>query len=403
MTEREICAELERCGQGHLLARLGDWNEAEREEFFARAATVDFSKLDPSRPPRKTGRIAPIEPLTLPQIARDAARYRTVGEEVIRAGGLACVLLAGGQGTRLGSDGPKGMFDIGVSRPLYIFEILIGNLLGVCRRAGGYPLLFVMTSEKNDLATRTFLQEHRFFGYPEGRVRFFVQEASPCTDFEGRVLLEGRGKLALSPNGNGGWYSALLRAGFESDLAGVEWFNVFSVDNVLQRIADPVFLGATVLSGKSCGAKGLKKSCPEEKVGVLCLEDGLPTVIEYFELDGELARLRDGAGELVYGFGVTLNYLFRADRLKEAVSKGLPLHVVRKKIPFLGEDGKLVLPAEENGCKYETLIVDLVRNMGDCLPFEIVREREFAPVKNRTGTDSVETARELLRYNGVEL
>ena len=232
-----------------------------------------------------------------------------------------------------------------------------------------------------------------------------MEYIAPSTDLEGKIILEARGKLALSPNGNGGWYSSLVRAELLRDelLSAAEWFNVFAVDNVLQRIADPVFLGATISSGRRCGAKVVRKTCPEERVGVLCLRGGKPDVVEYYEIDPATAALKDGRGGLLYPYGVILNYLFRADSLGEMLSCEFPLHKAKKRVPYLGENGETVIPDKENAYKSETLILDMVRLAGSCLPFEVEREREFAPVKNRTGTDSAESARELLKRNGVEL
>ena len=314
-------------------------------------------------------------------------------------------MLAGGQGTRLGSDAPKGAYDIGLTRPLYIFGQLIGNLKEVTLSCGASVPLLIMTSEKNDAETRRFFEEHGFFGYPREDVFFFRQAMAPCADLSGKLLLEEKGKLALSPNGNGGWYASLERAGLAAQMEarGVEWYNVFAVDNVLQRICDPVFLGATIASGKASGAKVVRKAEPHERVGVLCLEDGLPSVVEYYELSEEMPNLRGADGNLVYSFGVILNYLFRADTLKAIADKRLPLHAAKKKIPYLAPDGTFVKPETENGYKFETLILDMIRYAGTCLPFEVVREREFAPIKNKTGTDSVDTARALLQKNGVEL
>ena len=172
--------------------------------------------------------------------------------QAVHDGKVAALMLAGGQGTRLGFDGPKGTLDIGVARPLYIYECLIRNLLEVCTACGAYVPLYIMTSDKTDRMTRAFLKEHGCFGYPEEKVRFFLQDMAPATDFEGRLLLEGRGALALSPNGNGGCFSSLRRAGLmeEAKQSGVEWINVFAVDNVLQRIADPVFVGGDAFIGR---------------------------------------------------------------------------------------------------------------------------------------------------------
>ncbi len=397
---------LEEHGQEHLLRFYEELPEEEKREFERQIGAVDWQILDLMRHPEDLsgrGRIAPTPFLTVSEIRRDRERYLEAGREAIRLGKVAAVLLAGGQGTRLGSDAPKGAFDLGVTRPLYIFELLIRNLLDVVRDCGVYVPLLIMTSEKNDIATREFFARHGNFGYPQEYLRFFRQDMAPSVSFEGKLFLEEKGRLALSPNGNGGWYASLLRADILKDFPAVEWFNVFSVDNVLQRIADPVFVGATILSGRNCGAKGVRKAYPGEKVGVLCLEDGLPSVIEYYEMSAENRDLVGADGEPVYSFGVTLNYLFRAEKLKEISGRRIPVHVVRKKIPYLNGAGERVVPERENGYKFETLILDMVRLMESCLPFEIVREREFAPVKNRTGADSVETARELLIYNGVEL
>ena len=171
----------------------------------------------------------------------------------------------------------------------------------------------------------------------------------------------------------------------------------------MQRIADPAFVGAAILSGKKCVAKVVRKARPDEKVGVLCLRDGLPDVIEYYELSDELANLKDKDGNLLYSFGVILNYLLNAETLKKIADKKIPLHVVKKKVEYLDGDGNKIKPQSENAYKFETLILDMVRLSESCLPFEVEREREFAPVKNLTGVDSVDTARVLLQKNGVKL
>ena len=392
--------------QEHILRWFEELSISQKADFTRQIESVDWKTVELWKCPDEVlggGKVEPIDVLTVEKIEQKRSEYFEIGRKVVKAGKVAAVMLAGGQGTRLGSDAPKGMFNIGITRPLYIFEQQIKNLLEACEECGGYAPLFIMTSEKNDTATRSFLKEHNYFGYPEEQVRFFVQEMAPSVDFQGKLLLEEKGRLALSPNGNGGWYSSLLRAKILDDFPEIEWFNAFSVDNVLQRIADPVFVGATIASGKMSGSKGVRKAYPEEKVGVLCLQGGLPSVIEYYDLDAERANLRDEQGNLVYSFGVTLNYLFRADKLKEIAEKHIPVHIVKKKVPYLDERGELISPETENGYKFETLILDMVRLMETCLPFEIVREKEFAPVKNKTGVDSVDTARELLRKNGVEL
>ena len=356
---------------------------------------MDWSYLDLiHQKKQERGTFEPLGATEISEIKQREDEFRKAGLEAIRACKVGAILLAGGQGTRLGFDKAKGMFNIGVNRTLYIFEQLIANLMNVTNEAGAWVPLYIMTSDKNDAQTRAFFEEHNYFGYNKGYVKFFVQEMVPAVDFEGNVLREAEDSLAMSPNGNGGWYKSMLRAGLDQDIRdkGVEWLNVFAVDNVLQRIADPVFVGATILSGRVCGSKVVRKVSPHERVGAMCLENGKPSIVEYYELTDEMAEARDEKGTLLYGFGVILNYLFRVDKLNAIAESKLPLHI-----------GQMCKPEEPNAYKFETLILDMVYMMDNCLAFEVEREKEFAPVKNATGTDSVESARELLKKNGIAI
>lgn len=398
----EIRALLKEKGQEHLLRYYDELNEAERRILLDEIAAIDWSIFEERG--AAGGEITPIGGLSLAEISARRGQFEEVGISALRAGKLCAVLLAGGQGTRLGIEGPKGAYDIGITRPVYIFQRLIENLLGVCKTAGVFVPLYIMTSDLNDHETQRFLAEHDYFGYPAQEIRFFRQDMAPSTDLNGKILLADKGHLVLSSNGNGGWFSSLCRAGLlqETKARGVEWFNVFAVDNVLQRIADPVFLGATILSKKNSGAKVVMKTDPHERVGVLCLRGGVPDIVEYYELTEEMANARDRDGKLLYGQGVILNYLFRVSKLEEVAANPIPVHRVKKKVPYF--DGtNTVIPKQPNAYKYETLILDMVRLMESDLPFEVVRAREFAPIKNLTGEDSVETARALLLQNGIEL
>ncbi len=393
-------------GQSHILNGFEELTPTEQKNFTKQIMDIDWDMLEVWKHPDDLsgqGRVEPIGGLSLKEIAAHREEYFSLGAEAIKKGKVACVLLAGGQGTRLGSDAPKGIYDIGISHPLYIFEMQIMNLLEVCAACDAYVPLLIMTSDKNDAITREFLREHAYFGYPESYIRFFEQDMSPSVGFTGKLLLEAKGKLALSPNGNGGWYSSMKRAGADRDFPDIEWYNTYGVDNVLQRSADPVFVGAVIASGMNSGAKVVRKTAPDEKVGVLCLEDKKPSVIEYYEMTEEMANMKGEDDNLSYAFGVILNYLFSAKKLGQIAQERIPVHVVKKKIPYIDEDGNFVKPEAENGYKFETLILDMVRLMDSCLPFEVEREREFAPIKNREGVDSVETARALLRKNGVRL
>ncbi len=403
---------LKKYGQEHLLRYVEELDKNEKEALILQIEDADFSLLDELKsrengdnPNAGGGTISPLGALELEEIEKKKEEFEKIGLETIRQGKVAALLLGGGQGTRLGFDGPKGTFNFGITREYYIFQAQIETMLSVCEKAGAHFPLFIMTSDKNDDTTRAFLKEKNYFGYPEEKVFFFRQDMAPSCDFNGKIYLEEKHKLSLSPNGNGGWFKSLVKSGLDKKMKemGVEWVNVFSVDNVLQKICDPVFIGATVLSGQNAGAKVVSKAYPGEKVGALCLKDGLPTIVEYYEMSEEQAAETDDNGKLKYRFGVILNYLFSLKRMYEIVDGKMPLHIVKKKIPYLNENGEYVKPTTENGYKFEYLATDTVRDMISCLSFEVDREKEFAPIKNPKGIDSVVSARELMQKNGFTI
>ena len=407
MTREEAINLLEEKGQSHVMRGFDDLTEEQQKGLLAQIEAVDWKVIELAGKQSKIplGELSPLGAVEVSEIEKREGEFREAGLTAIREGKVAALLLAGGMGTRLGLDKPKGELNVGINRTLYIFQCLINNLMDVTREAGATVPLYIMTSEKNNDETIRFFEEHDYFCYPKEDVAFFVQEMAAAVDYDGKLLLEAPGRLATSPNGNGGWFSSLVKAGLLSDIhqRGVEWINIFAVDNVLQRIADPLFIGATILNGKVSGSKVVRKVDAYEKMGVLCLEDGRPSVVEYYEMSKDMAESTDEAGNLRYAFGVILNYLFRVDKLEEIVERELPVHVVEKKIPYLAEDGTLVKPEKPNGYKFETLVVDMIRMMDNNLPFEVVREREFAPIKNLHGVDSLDSARELLQKNGIEL
>lgn len=405
MTAKE---RLQQYGQEHLYRYYDELDALEKADLDLQIGTLDFSVLENLKKksePVKRGKISPLLAMDLNEIEMNRAKYDEIGTKAIQEGKVGAVLLAGGMGTRLGSNDPKGMYNIGINRELFIFECLINNLLDVVKKTGTYIHLFVMTSDLNYDSTMDFFEKKNNFGYPSEYITFFKQEMAPACDRNGKVFLESKSEISVSPNGNGGWFLSMMRSNTINKVKenGIEWLNIFAVDNVCQRIADPVFIGATILSGKAVGAKVVRKNAPDERVGVMCLEDGHPSIVEYYELTDEMRDEVDEKGERVYNFGVILNYLFRVADLETIVKTSLPYHVVEKKIKHINENGEVVEPETPNGYKFEQLVLDMIYLADGCLPFEVVREKEFAPVKNKTGVDSVESARELLRKNGVEL
>lgn len=408
MTLEQAKEKLAKYGQEHVLKYYGELNEEEKQGILDQIETTDMSILEACKHKEdlaKKGVITPLAAMQLDEIEANREEFTATGIEAIRQGKVAAVLLAGGMGTRLGSDNPKGMYNVGLTHELYIFECLINNLMEVVHQADSWIHLFVMTSDKNNDATIAFLKEHDFFGYNAEYVHFFKQEMAAATDYEGKIYLEEKGKLSTSPNGNGGWFISMKNNGMLDIVhrEGIEWINVFAVDNVLQRIADPCFIGATIQKNCVVGSKVVRKNAPDEKVGVMCLEDGRPSIVEYYEMTEEIINSREANGELSYNFGVILNYLFRVDKLEEIMNEKMPVHVVEKKIPYIDKEGNYHKPETPNGYKFELLVLDMIHLLDNCLSFEVVRNHEFAPIKNKTGVDSVESAQALLKENGVEL
>ncbi len=409
MNLEEAKRKLETFGQEHVLKYYDELSDTEKKDLLTQIDETDFAVLENCKNLGKSegrGQFSPLAAMQVSEIERRKDEFAAAGIKALKEGKVAACLLAGGMGTRLGSDNPKGMYDIGLTKPVFIFQRIIENLLDTVKQAdGAYIRLFIMTSEKNNDATINFLKEHNFFGYPEEKITFFKQDMAPASDYNGKVYMEGKGRISTSPNGNAGWYASMLKAGLRDLIQkeGIEWIDIFAVDNVLQRIADPCFVGATLTAGVSCGAKVVRKNAPDEKVGVMCLEDGKPSIVEYYELSQEMMDAKDENGDPAYNYGVILNYLFNENDLYEIAKKTLPLHVVEKKIPYIDENANLVKPESPNGCKFEQLVLDMIHELPTCLPYEVVREKEFAPIKNKEGVDSVESARELCKLNGIEL
>ncbi len=398
--------------QEEILEKVSKMNERDKARILRQCDFLDFTFLKALKEKEKArGFIEPIKTMKLAEIEKNRDEYEKIGVEAIKAGKVGALVLAGGMGTRLGSHHAKGMYDIGITKPVYIFQRMFENMMDVVNQTGAWIPLFIMTNIMNDREIKEFLVEHKCFGYNPAYIKFFAQDMSPCVDYNGKILFAKPDEFAMSPNGNGGFYSSMMNAGLDKlcKEKGIEYINVFAIDNVLQRIADPVFVGATIKSGCATGAKVVKKADPGEKVGSICLEDGQPSVVEYYEMTDELMQAKDEEGEPAYDYGVILNYLFRVKEMDSIVRNEMPVHIVKKKVPYLAESkdsptGYITVdPQEPNAYKLETLTLDFVQMMGSCLPFEVVREREFAPIKNSMGIDSVDSARKMLLAIGYEL
>ena len=403
-----INEKLKKYNQEHLLKFENELTEEQKQKLYNQIEDLDFSYLNElNKTETQTEKIiTPIKAITLPEIEANKTEFMQIGLNALKKQEVGAMLLAGGMGTRLGSNNPKGMYNIGKTRDVYIFQRLIENMLDVVKVCGKFIPLFIMTSEHNHNATTNFFEEHNYFGYDKNFVRFFKQNMAPCVDFNGKILLENKYTVATSPNGNGGWYSSLLNNKEAKQMLenlNIKWLNLFSVDNVLQRIADPIFIGATIKGNYEVGAKVIKKADPFEKVGVMCHINGKPSIVEYIDLPESMALETDENGERIYNFGTILNNLLSVELLNNVKDNKLPVHVVTKKVEHIDENGNPIKPETPNAHKFEMLWLDMMNYSNTCLPFEVERNKEFAPIKNKTGVDSVESAQALLELNGYKL
>jgi UDP-N-acetylglucosamine/UDP-N-acetylgalactosamine diphosphorylase len=388
--------------QEHLLYGWEGLGTDERKALVDQLARIDFpalrslyAKRDAKQsvlPPRESIAPIPVAPIQTPEAVRAA------GEAALRRGEVAVLLVAGGQGTRLGSDKPKGMYPIGPVSNRTLFQIHAEKVLGLSRRYGCAVPLLVMTSPATHSETEAYFRTHGFFGLPASTVYFFQQESMPAVDLAtGRVLLEAPGRLFLSPNGHGGTLTALASAGLldELETRGVRHVFYFQVDNPLVKIGDPSFVGNHIAARSAASSKVVYKENPEEKVGVLAVIDGRCAIIEYSDLPAEMAAEREPGGTLRFRAGNPAIHIFDLGFLRRVTGTGgLSYHLARKKVPYLDPDsGERKSPASENALKFELFIFDALPLADRWLAMETSREEEFAPLKNATGADSPESVK----------
>jgi UDP-N-acetylglucosamine/UDP-N-acetylgalactosamine diphosphorylase len=342
-----------------------------------------------------------IAPVPVTRLGEDDGAARSLGEAALRRGEVAALVVAGGQGSRLGFEHPKGMFPIGPVSDKSLFQIHAEKVLALGRRYGKPVPLLIMTSPATDAETRAFFAEHWFFGLPLPEVAFFCQATMPALDLAtGRLLLEAPDRLFTSPNGHGGTLKALADSGLLQYLRerGIRDIFYFQVDNPLIKVCDPTFLGHHLAARAEVSSKVVAKLDAKDKLGNLVLVDGRCTIIEYSDLPEELARQTDAEGRLRIWAGSPAIHLFGVDFL-DRMTQGagrLPYHVARKKVPYLDESGQLVQPEKENALKFEMFIFDVLPLAERWTVVETSRREEFVPLKNATGPDSPETVRQAL-------
>ncbi|MFN4242749.1 MAG: UTP--glucose-1-phosphate uridylyltransferase [Tepidisphaerales bacterium] len=325
-------------------------------------------------------------------------RARARGMELLMAGKVGAFLVAGGQGTRLGYDGPKGEYPVTPIKNKPLFQVFAEQLLFWGRTTGRIVPWYIMTSELNDAATRAFFEKHGYFGYPKQDVVFFQQGMVPAFAFDGKLLLEAKDSLALAADGHGGSLTALRRSGALDDLSrrGIVHLSYFQVDNPLVYCIDPLFLGLHDLTGSEMSSKTVTKAHALEKVGNFCVADGKLQVIEYSDLPESLAKKTNADGSLVFNYGSIAIHALRVsfiDRLTKSGSVSLPWHRAEKKVACIDDAGNPVRPEKPNAVKLEQFVFDAIPLAENPMVFETLREEEFSPVKNAEGADSPHTSR----------
>lgn len=404
----ETClAELARRDQAHVLRWWDELSEPQRAGLLTQLEAVPWDLVDPvlarlAKPDAETplphdirpAQVYPTSPKPDQRVLYDNARKH--GIELLSTGKVAVLMVAGGQGTRLGIDGPKGIVPVTPVAKRTLFELFAGMVFAARQRYGVAIPWYIMTSPSNHEATVTYFQDHEYFGLPPSDVVMFQQGMLPAFDLSGRLLVSNKDQLALEPDGHGGSLKALAASGSLADLKrrGAETISYFQVDNPLVKPFDPLFIGLHATLGSEMSTKVTAKADDHERVGNVCTVDGRTGIVEYSEFPAELAAARNPDGSRKFDAGNLAIHLLDVAFVDRIVGSRfqLPIRQARKVVPFLDEDGHSVQPSEPNGLKLESFVFDALPLADQTLVLEVERAEEFSPVKNATGVDSLETA-----------
>lgn len=406
----EVERKLKKYGQEHLLNGYSKLDETKQKRLLEQINNIDFNLINSLYENTKKKMhtdgsvIEPIQYYDKYKLNEQYKELEAIGEKAIKEGQLAVVTMAGGQGTRLGCNGPKGTYDIGLESHKSLFELLSDSIKDSEKKYNVSIPWFIMTSEENNEETVEFFEKHKFFGFEENKtIYFFKQGQLPMVDTEGKILIGEDGLIKEAADGHGGIFESLVKTKMTDEMRkmGIKWVFVGGVDNCLAKMVDPVFIGIAIDKNVTAVGKSIVKANPEEKVGVFCKKDGRPYVIEYSEISKEMAEEVDENGELKFGESHILCNLFALDSIERMGNTPLPYHSAFKKATYIDRNGELVVPTGPNAYKFEAFLFDAFGELDNMVVLRGRREEEFAPVKNPDGVDSPETARKLYKdfYN----
>ncbi len=395
---------LKKYKQEQLLRCYDKLIEAKKEELLDQILKIDFDHMKKLYEETKTKKhfdnfeIKPLAYIDKQKLEKDdKEKLEKDGIEIIKSGKYAVVTMAGGQGTRLGHDGPKGTFELDVNPKRPLFTLLSETIREAIEKYDAVIPWYIMTSKENNSQTQEFFKRHNYFEMGEENVKFFIQNEMPMIDTTGKILVDDKGMVKQAADGHGGIFEAMRKEGILQDMRsrGIEWIFIAGVDNVLAKMVDPILTGLAMNSKCLAAGKSVVKNNPKEKVGVFCKKDGRPSVIEYTEITDEMAEAVDENGELLYGESHILCNLFNIKAIEEISINKLPYHSAFKKAKYIDENGVIVVPQEPNAYKFEAFIFDAFERLNNMSIMRVKREEEFAPVKNAEGVDSPETAKNL--------
>ena len=400
----EAIKTLEAHGQSHVLQFWAQLDSAEQVALLAQVESIDFESIASMQSMLGKGGGAPtaptpIEPSPVVELDSLAACEREhsisdIGAAAIANGQVGVVLVAGGQGSRLGFDGPKGAYPVACLSDATLFEVHARKILALEHKYNAEIPFYIMTSQVNDAPTRAFFAEHDNFGLASDRVLFFTQGMWPALTEEGKLILDSPSNIFMSPDGHGGTITALKQRGMFDDMdrRGINTLFYFQVDNPLVEIADPLFIGLHLSKGADVSSKVCAKRDPEEGLGIVAERDGHSMIVEYSELTPEQMNETLPDGNLKLRFGSVAIHVFSVEFLKKEACAALPLHVAHKKVPCLNSEGVLTKPSAPNAFKFEKFIFDVLPAAGVAMNVEFAREEEISPVKNAEGNDSPATS-----------